>query len=274
MAKRLRRWLIGVALVALALPLWVGFEVQVPKLERVAVTVSAGRLVAPLTILQLSDVHGRFPAALEHHFEQLAREPKPDLIALTGDLLDHETVDLAPALAVVERLKALQAPIYYVPGNHEHWNPRREALWAALAERGVVMLVNRHEPLELRGQTITVAGVDDAYTGHDRLDAALVGANARRFTLLLSHSPAPARQLGDKLVDLMLAGHTHGGQVRLPFVGALWVPGEGFFPEYDKGLYPLGPGRHLYIDSGLGTSLYPVRLFNRSQLSRVTVTGE
>ncbi|MFN3431250.1 MAG: metallophosphoesterase, partial [Candidatus Sericytochromatia bacterium] len=223
---------------------------------------------APM-LLGAANRHGVDPLLLA----ALVREARPDLIALTGDLLDHHTPDPQAMWRFVEELRAVCPAIYYVTGNHEWWHPQRKPFVAGLAERGVVVVNNDRAVFRQGALTINVCGVDDAYTGHDDLDRALQGLDPTRFTLLLSHSPAPARRLAGRPVDLMLAGHTHGGQVRLPVVGALVAPGEGFFPELDKGLFPLGGDQHLYIDSGLGTSIAPIRLFNRSQLSLLTVTG-
>lgn len=273
MAERRRWWWLpaGLAIVGLAIAVDSRLEREFPR--TVEVSLSMERMGAPIRVLHVSDAHGRFPAGLENNFEAIRRGPRPDLVAVTGDLIDRDTEDFSDAKKLLERLHAIGAPVYYVPGNHEHWNPRRGAMAETMALFGVRVLENRHEVLAIGDRAINVVGVDDAYTGRDRLDRALEGLDGERFTLLLSHSPAPARQLAGTRVDLMLAGHTHGGQVRLPLVGALWAPGEGLFPHFDKGLYPLGAGKKLYIDSGLGTSMLPVRFLNPSQLSVLTIEG-
>lgn len=273
MAERRRWWWLpaGLAIVGLAIAVDSRLEREFPR--TVEVSLSMERMGAPIRVLHVSDAHGQFPAGLENNFEAIQRGPRPDLVAVTGDLIDRDTEDFSDAKRLLDRLHTLGAPIYYVPGNHEHWNPRRGAMTETMALFGVHVLVNRHEVLTLGDRAINVVGVDDAYTGRDRLEQALEGLDGERFTLLLSHSPAPARQLAGTPVELMLAGHTHGGQVRLPLVGALWAPGEGLFPHFDKGLYPLGAGKKLYIDSGLGTSMFPVRFLNPSQLSVLTIEG-
>lgn len=275
MAER-RRWRwwwlpVGVAIAGATLAAESCRERELPR--TVEVSISTDRLDAPIRVLHVSDAHGQFPLGLENNFEAIRRGPRPDLVAVTGDLIDRDTEDFSHAKRLLERLQAIGAPVYYVPGNHEHWNPRRGAMTETMEGFGVRVLENRHEVLALGDRSINVVGVDDAYTGRDRLGQALEGLDGTRFTLLLSHSPAPARQLAGTRVDLMLAGHTHGGQVRLPLVGALWAPGEGLLPHFDKGLYDLGAGKKLYIDSGLGTSMLPVRFLNPSQLSILTIEG-
>ncbi len=94
--------------------------------------------------------------------------------------------------------------------------------------------------------------------------------NQNNFIILLSHSPNRIIHYSKGVEDLILTGHTHGGQIRLPLLGSIIAPGQGLFPKYDKGLFQL-KGTPLYIDSGLGNSTIPVRLFNRVQISNITI---
>ena len=265
------RLLLPLAAVLLAAD--VAIEVNVPI--RAEVTLETRKLPAgtALRVLHLSDVHNKnFPDGNERFF-RLVTEAKADLVVVTGDLVDAHTRDLAPIQAFMGRLKGLYPNIYYVNGNHEWWNPLRTTLNGRLATAGVTVVNNRHAVFRKGAIAVNVCGVDDAYTGHDDLRLATAGIDPTRLTLLISHSPAPARQLAGGPIDVMLAGHTHGGQVRMPIVGALVAPGEGFFPHFDKGRFDLGAGQQLYIDSGLGTSQLPVRFLNQSQFSLVTLTG-
>ena len=95
----------------------------------------------------------------------------------------------------------------------------------------------------------------------------------KEYNLLLSHSPNKPINYLNKNIDLILSGHTHGGQVRIPIIGGVLAPGQGLFPKYDKGLYKIG-NTSLYIDSGLGNSLLPIRMFNRVQISNIEVLAE
>lgn len=97
--------------------------------------------------------------------------------------------------------------------------------------------------------------------------------NTDHYTVLLSHTPSITEIYEQIPADLILSGHTHGGQVRFPLIGALVSPDRGLFPKLDKGTYQLGAGLYLYIDSGLGTTRLPIRFLNQSQLSLITITG-
>ncbi len=108
-------------------------------------------------------------------------------------------------------------------------------------------------------------GTVDYYIGQGDLDAALAGTRPEAFRLVLTHSPDAAPALRGSAVDLAVCGHTHGGQIRFPIIGALYIPGE-WFPDYDKGWYDLA-GVPLYVDSGVGTTGPRVRFLNQSQVT-------
>jgi hypothetical protein len=150
-------------------------------------------------------------------------EAPPELLIWGGDFIGcPEGVEGALKLVRAIAARFPGVPALAVPGNAEHkiGQKRREALYAGLHEAGVRLLVNENIELSLRGEAITVAGCDDAYYGWADLEKTFEGAPKDRFTLLLSHSPQVAALVADK-ADLMLSGHTHGGQVRLPLYGAV-----------------------------------------------------
>ena len=231
------------------------------------------RLPAPLEgvrVLFLADQHtDEWTRRESGVLEMLRRLPaRPDLVVWGGDFLFHfgRTDN---ALRFVREAQAILAgiPSFGILGNAEH---KLSAACTAAFVRGLesvggTMLQNRAETLTLRGATITIAGVDDPFYGHDDLDAALAGCSADRFTLLLSHSPQLAYRAARAGVDVMLSGHTHGGQVRLPFVGALKTQNP-LGRRMDQGLFgrdrlrPLLNGRdvggrfRLYVTRGIGAA--------------------
>ena len=180
-----------------------------------------------LRVLFLSDPHVIHWSRREDLLLRMLETIGPvDLVVWGGDYLQGGSGP-APSLRLVEAVNApfvkKNIPIYAVLGNAEHkMNYRKRARYIReLEKRACRVLMNRHESLTLRGETATIAGVDDPYYGHADLAAALQNAPEDRFTLLVSHSPQLAVQAACFGIDLMLSGHTHGGQVRLPIIGPL-----------------------------------------------------
>lgn len=232
-------------------------------------------------IAQVSDLHNAVPGGGNDALLALLAQSAPDLIAITGDLIDSRRPDVAAALAFVQEAARI-APVYYVTGNHE---ARAPDAFAAL-ERGLAALsvrTLRDEAVALcrGGGTITLVGLDDPAFHTDGRDAqAQERARLERtlarlhdgegFALLLTHRPEYFEAYAAAGVSLTLAGHAHGGQIRLPFLGGLYAPGQGFFPAYDAGLYRRG-GSAMAVSRGLGNSILPLRINNRPELVVVTL---
>ncbi|CEI83397.1 phosphoesterase [Oceanobacillus oncorhynchi subsp. incaldanensis] len=227
-----------------------------------------------LSVLQITDVHSRLFGEDNERVLEKARELDADIIVLTGDLIDRKTEDLEIAFELAEALVQVNPDTYFVTGNHEHENPEKEAFLAGLEKRGVRILSNEHTQFEKDGQLFNMVGVNDVSTNHEDMSSAFSNVDTDKYTILLSHAPAVIQKYPEVDADIVLSGHTHGGQVRLPFIGALVAPDEGLLPELQKGVYPLGDARYLYIDSGLGTSALPIRFLNQSQISLITIQPE
>lgn len=245
-------------------------------------SVKSGKLPAAFDgfrIVQVSDLHnasfGEGNAELLERMEQA----QPDCIALTGDLVDSRHTDVDAALSFA-REAAKIAPSYYVTGNHEARLEDLEQLLTGLEEAGVTILQNESILLDREGHSIVFSGVEDPSFHDDPLLHDTEGIWERnleslspeegRYTILLSHRPeyfAFYEKLG---FDLVLAGHAHGGQFRLPGIGGLWAPGQGLFPEYDAGLYQQG-GTAMAVSRGLGNSLFPFRVNNRPEIVAITL---
>jgi uncharacterized protein len=223
------------------------------------------------TILHLSDLHDKeFGSAGEELISVLKKESF-DLVALTGDLVAGNHPRLTPALELIAGLRAnWEVPVLSVFGNHDWRLGRGREFGIRLAEAGVQVLSNSAFRLERGLDRIWLVGVDDPVTARDRLDLALRGTDQRSPRLLLAHSPQLYPQAVKNGLDLMLAGHTHGGQVRLPVLGAPFVPGMGFFPAWDYGLYQSG-ATTMIVSGGLGESGIPLRINIRPELSLVTL---
>lgn len=217
------------------------------------------RLRQPLRVVQLSDLHyGPYlHAGSVRAWVAQAQAQQPDLIVLTGDTVDRWL--RAPLAPLVEALSGLQAPlgVWACAGNHDHNRfPNLTLLGAALAEAGVTLLVNKGTLLR---DDLYLAAVDDWGTGSPDLEASLQAAPGAAATLLLCHQPDFFEQM-TLHVDLTLSGHTHGGQVRLPFWGVLETS-SSYGERYLEGWAPPPDARFgkAYVSRGLGVSLLPVR---------------
>ncbi len=227
-------------------------------------------------IVQLSDLHGsRFGEGNARLIEKVRAE-EPELIALTGDFLDEgKTERELPELEALVRELAAIAPVYFVSGNHDWASGEAYTLFETLEAAGAVCLRNEYLRLERGGDSIVLAGVDDPngpaeMPEPDEFVAQLRKEAPEDFVLLLAHRAYWAEKYPGLDVDLILCGHTHGGVVRLPFVGGLAASNMGLFPEYDAGLFEL-PGYTLFISRGLGNSVPLPRFLNTPELVSITL---
>ena len=227
-------------------------------------------------IVQLSDLHGsRFGEGNARLIEKVRAE-EPELIALTGDFLDEgKTERELPELEALVRELAAIAPVYFVSGNHDWASGEAYTLFETLEAAGAVCLRNEYLRLERGGDSIVLAGVDDPNGPAEMAEPDEFVAQLRKeapedFVLLLAHRAYWAEKYPELDVDLILCGHTHGGVVRLPFVGGLAASNMGLFPEYDAGLFEL-PGYTLFISRGLGNSVPLPRFLNTPELVSITL---
>lgn len=232
------------------------FEVNFPKINEVLI--ESDKVEEETRIIQISDLHGK---KLSEGFLQEIRENNPDIIVLTGDLIDKRTNDYNEVYAVVEALALNKVPLFYVSGNHDLSHKHVKIFYQELEKRGVTILDDK----KTKYKDIDIYGFD-YYS-----DASEMKELEDKFSLLLVHDAFPLIKQGGNGFDLILSGHTHGGQVRAPFFGAIFVPGQGFFALYDKGLFSLNEKTRLYIDSGIGNTFLPLRFLNRSQASLIRI---
>jgi predicted MPP superfamily phosphohydrolase len=217
---------------------------------------------APLKIAHLTDIHTNGQGRRERRLLQLFADEKPDVIVIAGDTIST----LGGSYAEVQELyKQMHAPlgVWVVHGNCENARPlHRER--AFYEDAGVHLLVNGNHPLR---PDVWIVGLDDLPSGTPRLDAALSGVPPGVFTIALFHSPAFFDRAAGH-VNLCLAGHTHGGQVRFPFLPPVWLPkGSG---KYLEGWYQ-EDGSKMYVSRGLGMSVLPVRFLSRPEVTFITV---
>lgn len=227
-----------------------------------------------LRILQISDMHNKRAWWIHKRLLQQVHVLSPDIIVLTGDLVDRKTKSFKKVLRFIDMLRQTNIPIYFVTGNHEWGNAKHDELLAGLKRRDVTILDNRHVELPLESSTVTLVGIHNTSTDHEDVEKAFQYVDENTYTILLSHSPYVITKYPEVDADLIISGHTHGGQIRFPFFGAIISPGGGMFPELDKGLIRWKKDKLIYIDSGLGTSMIPVRFLNQSQISLIEINRE
>ncbi|HKP75535.1 MAG TPA: metallophosphoesterase [Longimicrobiaceae bacterium] len=225
------------------------------------------------TIALLTDLHvgEGTPLSLIRRACRLAMAERPDLIAVTGDLVADDAPGFREVLGAIQGLEAPYG-VYAVPGNHDH-RVGIDRFRRDMAEQDAVAdMTNRAEVLDVEGARFCVAGVDDFSYGDPDLGV-LPPPEARDFTLLLAHDPDQAEQARRvcDAVDLIVSGHTHGGQVRLPFVGAVKNPAERD-DLYEEGLRRR-PWTQVYTSRGVGTVRYPIRFLCRPEVAMLTLTG-
>lgn len=221
-----------------------------------------------LRIVQLSDLHNAEFGTDNRRLLEAVSAAEPDLIFLTGDLLDSRRTDAAIALEFVREAIKI-APVYYSLGNHEGRIPEiYQPFEEELRKLGVQVLRNEAVVLEREGQRLYIAGIDDPefFPSQEEFLACLNGlCDDEGYTLLLSHRPELFGDYCDAGTELVFSGHAHGGQFRLPWVGGLYAPHQGALPEYDAGLFSQD-STNLIVSRGLGNSIFPFRLFNRPEV--------
>lgn len=226
-------------------------------------------------ILHISDLHnkefGKNQKNIVNHIENI----RPDIIVVTGDLIDSKKTNIDTALDLIKRAIKI-APIYYVTGNHEAWSGVYPTLKAKLEEYGVTVLENQKVTIERENDAIEIFGIVDpsfiSFNGYNNNISELVQklldsfvVENEKLNILLSHRPELFELYSNRGVDLVFTGHAHGGQFRIPFIGGFVAPDQGFFPKLTEGIHTKNH-TSLVISRGLGNSIIPIRLFNRPEL--------
>ena len=209
-------------------------------------------------IAHISDFHS---ANLGDAVLEMLQDAKPDVICITGDLVDCRDTDTRIVMEFITKAVEI-APCYFVTGNHEMLvsDVLYQSLLADLINAGVVLLDDCAVFLEKDGAVIALAG-------HFWGDTEQVGriSTFDGYRILLSHQPEALNDYASGAYELVLTGHAHGGQFRLPFVGGIYAPGQGFFPAYDSGLFSQG-STDMIVSRGIGNSTIPLRFNNRPEV--------
>lgn len=233
-------------------------------------------------IAHISDLHDATFGEDNARLDALIRECAPDIIVITGDLIDSNRTDIDLSLSFVRRIADI-APIYYVTGNHEGALMEYWQLREGLEQAGAHVMTDKYEKLTRDGAYIRLVGIDDPnFATRDEIaqgframirDKVSALTAQDEYCILLAHRPEYIQSYAEGGAELALCGHAHGGQIRLPFVGGLIAPGQGLFPKYDAGLYTVGDTA-MVVNRGLGNSVIPLRINNRPEVVLITLKSE
>ena len=279
--KRKKKWILPVTAVILILLtvwiLWANTALEVNEYEIMSDKIPQD--FDGFRIAQVSDLHNKDFGEGYGQLLTLLSQINPDIIVVTGDLIDSRHTDLDIALEFAWQAGKI-ARVYYVSGNHEARVPEYEDLKTGLVKAGVVILENQKVQITREGESITLMGIDDPSFQEDYLfgDSESVARQAIEdlknesdgYTVLLSHRPELFDLYVDTGMDLVFSGHAHGGQFRLPFIGGLVAPNQGFFPEYDAGQFN-EENTTMIVSRGVGNSIIPIRFNNRPEIVLVTL---
>lgn len=222
-------------------------------------------------ILHLSDLQNKMFGRNQERLVYKAECAAPDIIVITGDLIDRNRTDLDAAMDLIRGIVKI-APVYYVSGNHEHQSGRYEDLVELLTAEGVTILDNGKSVIRRGEDTITLLGLADKSVNpyYKSILHMLDKGLEDEFVLLLSHRPELFAEYADAGISLVCSGHAHGGQIRLPWIGGLFAPHQGFFPPYTAGMYTMNE-TDMAVSRGLGNSTFPFRIGNRPELVVITL---
>ncbi len=225
-------------------------------------------------VVQITDLHNKEFGSHQRDLVAMVKSARPDLIVVTGDLIDRKRYGKGPSLSLLSKINKV-APVYFVTGNHEWWSGRFDELSRDIKKAGVTILQNRHVAITRGGQRLYLVGIDDIAKKYDidyddplsedrlvdsELTEAMAGVSSNDFKILLAHRPERFPVYALHGADLVFSGHAHGGQVRPPFSGALFAPDQGLFPKYSDGVYRQASST-MVLSRGLGVSTVPFRLF-------------
>ena len=213
--------------------------------------------LAGIRIVFAADFHLR--SHQEYRLKQTIKKinaQKPDILLLGGDFIDGISLKKSFSLPQTALyLSKINAPygVYSVVGNHEYWSGDID-LKKILLKHGITVLSNENTPINIKGKKLYIAGIEDSFSSEPDIDKAL--KNSGQNVIVLTHSPDIFPKVPDSVI-LTLAGHTHGGQIRIPFYGALFIPSE-FGKRYAEGLIVEG-SKKMIVTRGIGTSTIHIR---------------
>lgn len=237
--------------------------------------------------MQIADLHNRKFGNDNEHLIKYIYQSNADIIVMTGDIYTGGEQNISSFKNFMVNISKI-APVYYVLGNHEFSSGRVQWVEEVLKDTGVIYLDDAFTFIYKGEQRIQILGMSDPFKSSpspnfferekgvtemfkQRLDSLIQKSNDKDFRLLISHRPEFANEYAKYGIDLVLSGHAHGGQFRLPGVGGIFAPHQGFFPKYSEGVHLLNK-TNIIISRGLGNSTIPFRINNRPELLEIILS--
>ena len=262
----------GILLFVILLGIWILFtEINQIKIENLSIEIKDLQpSFQGIRIVHLSDLHSKNFGGREKAILESLKRLNPDFVFITGDIVDWTTQDLESCQDFwTEFSKDYPERVFGVLGNHEHRHPKLKIIKNLLEESGIEILENEVRKIERNGDSIYLIGVDDPHESHDDIKKAMEGINTEAPKILLAHSPEIFRKIKGKNIDLVLTGHTHGGQVNIPFITDFFLPLK-YDKQYRDGLFKEN-STFLYVNRGIGTTFLPIRFNSPPEITLITL---
>ncbi len=247
------------------------------EIETTSYTIKSKKIKKPVMLAVITDLHSSDYGENGKALFGMVDAVRPDLVLLAGDIIDDQS-PWENGLIVVQGI-ANKYPCYYVSGNHEYKTGNIQRIKAKLRARNVTVLEGETLEAQVNGQVIQLSGIDDALIGKAKTALQLKAAgafDARHYTVFMAHRPELINQYLPYGYDLIVCGHAHGGQIRIPFLvpQGLYAPNQGIFPRYTGGFWSLG-GTDFVVSRGLSKKNIRIpRIYNRRELVAVRLMPE
>ena len=243
-------------------------------------------------IVQLSDIHNDYYGDKLTDLIDKVKKEEPNIIVITGDLVDAQRYNVENTLDFIDAIKDI-APIYFIYGKHDiciEGDSYYTRMVEDLENRGVIFLNIKEDKITIGDDSINIIGIQDpsvvyaiekfAYleTSEEKTRAMIEEVlnevdTENNFTIMLAHRPEYFEVYTNYNIDLVLTGHAHGGQFRIPFIGGLYAPNQGLFPKYTSGVHSSN-NTEMIISRGLGNSRFPIRVFNTPEIVSITLKSK
>ena len=262
---------------------WTLYQNKALGITEYEIDCSSHRELDGFTIVQISDFHNEEFGEKQKKIIDKVAACNPDIIAITGDFIDCRTSNVEIAMEFITGAVEI-ADVYYVPGNHERWVQKEyKKLCQQMSEAGVHLVANQAETISYGTGKFVCMGIEDpdfynvigseAEKETARSNIEKLQYTEADFSLLLSHRPELFDVYVEEEVELVLTGHAHGGQFRLPVIGGLVSPNQGLFPKYDSGIF-VEDDTHMIVSRGIGNSIIPLRINNPPEIVVVKLTAK